>query len=552
MKTIVELQDSIKGITMSLQNISVELSEYGKSTDSAPAVDFLKVDAIGKNCFLPHHPLTNCPQKSHYLSLLLTIALKNRGDLSAWQFLSRIAFGAGYTDGMESLVADAMTLNEARLIQVTDTVNQYGLKHNFVVDSLVLYTVMQEKNSALLEYMVSIYEILGVENAVMDECLTMARIIAENDKEAYFDNVNKWKYLNQWDFLGYMVKRDSRIVHELDGIENYEEEQVIVLDAKITGEKLPDAPGNIWGFLEVDDVESINKYIAGLKLSLDLDKVKCKELVFLNCTFDEMNCIVAKKKHIVFESCLFSSSFHMFNIYEHTGWNGQFLGYDCDINKLFSGYSNEAFSTHNLYAWISVENSDFIRCIFQNYRDGLPILDMRNGNISKCQFINCEKQNWKGTSENRWNGVAVTFTYFIKIANGSIVGTNFEKCTNRVDIKGNNATGCFLLADNTAIANCKFTKCQNWVGGDYGSYASNYTYLLHLSSNSSVKNCVFDACYPVKEYDRDDHVESYTIACYKGNVSMVKKLTEENKFIDGNDIYRRQKEKVGVTNREIE
>lgn len=51
MKTIVELQDSIKGITMSLQNISVELSEYGKSTDSAPAVDFLKVDAIGKNSF---------------------------------------------------------------------------------------------------------------------------------------------------------------------------------------------------------------------------------------------------------------------------------------------------------------------------------------------------------------------------------------------------------------------------------------------------------------------------------------------------------------------
>ena len=248
MKTIVELQDSIKGITMSLQNISVELSEYGKSTDSAPAVDFLKVDAIGKNYFLPHHPLTNCPQKSHYLSLLLTIALKNRGDLSAWQFLSRIAFGAGYTDGMESLVADAMTLNEAKLIQVTDTVNQYGLKHNFVVDSLVLYTVMQEKNSALLEYMVSIYEILGVENAVMDECLTMARIIAENDKEAYFDNVNKWKYLNQWDFLGYMVKRDSRIVHELDGIENYEEEQVIVLDAKITGEKLPDFRSYIyWG-----------------------------------------------------------------------------------------------------------------------------------------------------------------------------------------------------------------------------------------------------------------------------------------------------------------
>ena len=545
MKTIVELQDSIKGITMSLQNISVELSEYGKSTDSAPAVDFLKVDAIGKNSFLPHHPLTNCPQKSHYLSLLLTIALKNRGDLSAWQFLSRIAFGAGYTDGMESLVADAMTLNEARLIQVTDTVNQYGLKHNFVVDSLVLYTVMQEKNSALLEYMVSIYEILGVENAVMDECLTMARIIAENDKEAYFDNVNKWKYLNQWDFLGYMVKRDSRIVHELDGIENYEEEQVIVLDAKITGEKLPDFESHI-------SREERDQYIARLNLSIELDRFKCKELVFLNCKFDEMNCIVAKKKHIVFESCLFSSSFHMFNIYEHTGWNGQFLGYDCDINKLFSGYSNEEFSTHNLYAWISVENSDFIRCIFQNYRDGLPILDIRNGNISKCQFINCEKQNWKGTSENRWNGVAVTFTYFIKIANGSIVGTNFEKCTNRVDIKGNNATGCFLLADNTDIANCKFTKCQNWVGGDYGSYASNYTYLLHLSSNSSVKDCVFDECYSEAKHDSDNHVESYTISCYKGNVSMVKKLTDENKFIDGNDIYRRQKEKVGVTNREIE
>ena len=329
MKTIVELQDSIKGITMSLQNISVELSEYGKSTDSAPAVDFLKVDAIGKNSFLPHHPLTNCPQKSHYLSLLLTIALKNRGDLSAWQFLSRIAFGAGYTDGMESLVADAMTLNEARLIQVTDTVNQYGLKHNFVVDSLVLYTVMQEKNSALLEYMVSIYEILGVENAVMDECLTMARIIAENDKEAYFDNVNKWKYLNQWDFLGYMVKRDSRIVHELDGIENYEEEQVIVLDAKITGEKLPYSRSNYFPREERD------QYIARLNLSIELDRFKCKELVFLNCKFDEMNCIIAKKKCVIFESCVFDSSFNLFHICEEK--RGGYYYYECDINPLFSG-----------------------------------------------------------------------------------------------------------------------------------------------------------------------------------------------------------------------
>ena len=535
MKTIVELQDSIKGITMSLQNISVELSEYGKSTDSALAVDFLKVDAIGKNYFLPHHPLTNCPQKSHYLSLLLTIALKNRGDLSAWQFLSRIAFGAGYTDGMESLVADAMTLNEAKLIQVTDTVNQYGLKHNFVVDSLVLYTVMQEKNSALLEYMVSIYEILGVENAVMDECLTMARIIAENDKEAYFDNVNKWKYLNQWDFLGYMVKRDSRIVHELDGIENYEEEQVIVLDAKITGEKLPDFESRIYG-------GERDQYIARLNLSIELDRFKCKELVFLNCKFDEMNCIIAKKKCVIFESCVFDSSFNLFDIYE-TG--GGYYDYECCINPLFRGDYSTDFIAYNLNAWIYVGNADFKRCVFQNYGGGLPLLNMQNGNIVKSRFINCRKTNWNRSTYG-------TFTYLLKIANGSIVDTDFEKCSNRVVIKGNDATGCLLLADSTNVVNCKFTKCQNWVGGDYGSYASNYTYLLHLSSNSSVKDCVFDECYSEAKHDSDNHVESYTIACYKGNVSMVKKLTDENKFIDGNDIYRRQKEKVGVTNREIE
>ena len=541
MKTIVELQDSIKGITMSLQNISVELSEYGKSTDSAPAVDFLKVDAIGKNSFLPHHPLTNCPQKSHYLSLLLTIALKNRGDLSAWQFLSRIAFGAGYTDGMESLVADAMTLNEARLIQVTDTVNQYGLKHNFVVDSLVLYTVMQEKNSALLEYMVSIYEILGVENAVMDECLTMARIIAENDKEAYFDNVNKWKYLNQWDFLGYMVKRDSRIVHELDGIENYEEEQVIVLDAKITGEKLPDFESHI-------SREERDQYIARLNLSIELDRFKCKELVFLNCKFDEMNCIIAKKKCVIFESCVFDSSFNLFDIYE-TG--GGYYDYECCINPLFRGDYSTDFIAYNLNAWIYVGNADFKRCVFQNYGGGLPLLNMQNGNIVKSRFINCRKINWHGHTYGHSRG-NVTFTYLLKIANGSIVDTDFEKCSNRVVIKGNDATGCLLLADSTNVVNCKFTKCQNWVESDYGRYSSNYTYLLHLSSNSSVKDCVFDECYSEAKHDSDNHVESYTIACYKGNVSMVKKLTDENEFIDGSDTYRRQKEKVGVTNREIE
>ena len=58
MKTIVELQDSIKGITSSLQSISVELGEYGKTADNSPTVDFLKVDAIGKNNFF-----ANCLRK---------------------------------------------------------------------------------------------------------------------------------------------------------------------------------------------------------------------------------------------------------------------------------------------------------------------------------------------------------------------------------------------------------------------------------------------------------------------------------------------------------
>ena len=47
-------------------------------------------------------------------------------------------------------------------------------------------------------------------------------------------------------------------------------------------------------------------------------------------------------------------------------------------------------------------------------------------------------------------------------------------------------------------------------------------------------------------------VESYVIACYKGSDSLAKRMEKENKFIDGRDAYRRQKEKVGVTNREIE
>lgn len=196
-------------------------------------------------------------------------------------------------------------------------------------------------------------------------------------------------------------------------------------------------------------------------------------------------------------------------------------------------------------------NADFKRCVFQNYGGGLPLLNMQNGNIVKSRFINCRKINWHGSTYGKLKN-NVTFTYLLKIANGSIVDTDFEKCSNRVVIKGNNATGCFLLADNTDIANCKFTKCQNWVGGDYGMYASNYTYLLHLSSNSSVKDCVFDECYSEAKHDSGNHVESYTIACYKGNVSMVKKLTDANEFINGSDTYRWQKEKVGVTNRKIE
>ena len=130
--------------------------------------------------------------------------------------------------------------------------------------------------------------------------------------------------------------------------------------------------------------------------------------------------------------------------------------------------------------------------------------------------------------------------------------TDFIKCTNRVSIKGNNATGCLIYADSADIANCKFTKCQNWVGGDYGRYCSNYTYLLHLSSNSSVKDCAFDECYCEAKRDWDDHIESYLIACYKGKKSQQKKILEENTFIDVSDLKKRPEENVWITDREIE
>lgn len=528
MKTIVELQDSIKGITMSLQNISVELSEYGKSTDNAPAVDFLKVDAIGKNSFLPHHPLTNCPQKSHYLSLLLTIALKNRGDLSAWQFLSRIAFGAGYTDGMESLVADAMTLNEARLIQVTDTVNQYGLKHNFVVDSLVLYTVMQEKNSALLEYMVSIYEILGVENAVMDECLTMARIIAENDKEAYFDNVNKWKYLNQWDFLGYMVKRDSRIVHELDGIENYSEEQVIVLDAKIVGEQI----------------------------LVDLDLGESKAIMFLNCDFEKMSCIVAMKKQITFESCRFKENYTLFKVWDNFNPAYNKIYYPSNLSA-FVDYND--YVQYNIQAWINIKKPSFRNCDIKGYNSAIPLLKMENGKMIGCVFSDCRMLNPRlyGWSSRSWETVN-TGGYLVHFINTVVEDVSFNECQNETQYESNNATGCLILLENSNLSHGKFKKCLNWVGGNYGRYSDNYSFLLYLKDESTVKGCSFEKISCIAKDDSDHYVEPYAIALYKMDVDKIEACNQNNTFDECycpryiGDYYSKGNEVVGVTNREIE
>ncbi len=527
MKTIVELQDSIKGITANLQSISMELSEYGKTTDNAPAVDFAKVDAIGKNSFLPHHPLTNCPQKSRYLSLLLTIALKNRGDLSAWQFLSRIAFGAGYTDGMESLVADAMTLNETKLIQATDTVNQYGLKHNFVVDSLVLYTVMQEKNSALLEYMVSIYEILGVENAVMDECLTMAQIITENDKESYFDHVNKWKHLKQWDFLGYMVKRDSRIVHELDDIENYEEEQIVVLDAKIVGKQI----------------------------LVDLDLGKSKDIMFLNCDFEKMSCIVAMKKQIVFESCRFKENYALFKVSDSLDYHKN-ITYPSNINAVVD-YND--YIQYNIQAWINIKKSSFRNCDIKGYNSAIPLLKMENGKMIGCVFSDCRMLNPRlyGWSSSSWETVN-TGGYLVHFVNTAVKDISFNKCQNETQCESNNATGCLILLENSNLSHGKFKKCLNWVGGNYGRYSHNYSFLLYLKNENTVRDCSFEKISCIARNDSDHYVEPYAIALYKIDADKIEAYRQNNTFDEcycpyyTGDYYSKGNEVIGVTDREIE
>ena len=527
MKTIVELQDSIKGITASLQNISVELAEYGKAADNAPAVDFAKVDAIGKNSFFPHHPLANCPQKSHYLSLLLTIALKNRGDLSAWQFLSRIAFGAGYTDGMESLVADAMTLNEARLVQATDTVNQYNLKHNFVVDSLVLYTVMQEKNPTLLEYMASIYEILGVDDALMDECLTMAKIIAENDKEAYFDHVNRWKYLKQWDFLGYIVKCDSRIVNEIDGIESYAEEQIIVLDAKIVGQQI----------------------------LVDLDLGESKDIMFLNCDFEKMSCIVAEKKQIVFESCRFKENYTLFEVSDSQDYHKNIVYPSC--LKAVVDYSD--YMQYNIQAWINIKKSSFRNCDIKGYNSAIPLLKMENGKMIGCVFSDCRMLNPRlyGWSSSRWETVN-TGGYLLHFANTVLKDVSFNKCQNETQYESNHATGCLILLENSNLSYGKFKKCLNWVGGNYGRYSHNYSFLLFLKGESTVKDCLFEKISCISKNDSDHYVEPYAIALYKMDVDKIEAYSKNNTFDEcycpyyTGDYYSNGNEVVGVTDREIE
>ena len=273
-----------------------------------------------------------------------------------------------------------------------------------------------------------------------------------------------------------------------------------------------------------------------------------------------MNCIVAKKKRIIFESCVFDSSFNLFHVYKE---KGVFRGgdyYRCDISPLFqysiyNDYSSD-FTTYKLNAWIYVGNADFRRCVFQNYSGGLPILNMQNGSIFGSRFINCEKQNWSGSTYGGRES-NVTFTYLLKVANGSVSSTSFEKCTNRVDIKGNNATGCFLLADNTNITNCKFTKCQNWVGGDYGSYARNYSFFVYLKKVSTVKCCSFEKISCIAKDDSDKYVEPYAIALYKFKTDKIESFNQNNSF-DRCDCpcYKNYKsqgnEFIGVTDREIE
>ncbi len=188
MKTITEMQAELRDISLRINNLTKELSEYNQFNSNEIVIDFNRLYSLGIRNPIKGHMLARSSEgiKKQYITLLISLLyLSDANQEKGWLLIQRIVCGIGMIEKLDNLATDGLKLTGQLVDKFTTDIISTKLTNSLVVDSMLVYLCCEHKNKRMLKYMSGIFELVNCGKTEILEILEITKIIATQDKRAY-------------------------------------------------------------------------------------------------------------------------------------------------------------------------------------------------------------------------------------------------------------------------------------------------------------------------------------------------------------------------------
>ena len=338
MEKVEQLQEELKNAATVVTRVAAELDSCVKPRPAKAAIDFERLKLLGEKGAFRGHRLGKCVSKEAYLTLLLSCMTVGEAGEAGWTFLYRVACGGGYTADVHELLPAALTLTEAELVKLVKQIGLDGLEQAFVFDSLLLYLHGGAENQPTLEYLAGLYALLKVPEEEFADCLRLAQRIFAADQAGCEQALEEMAIVPSDSFC-YLYEFSGEPVWDVEAGQNSDSDALTVFGAQI-------------GAPEV----------------LDLNAWTASRIVFVGCTFTRLAGIRCTTKEVQFRYC-------------------RFIG-----NRPQQKDGKQREMAIEMNAYLELEHASLDHCRVQDFQDEIPLLQLTEGKIDSCRFLDCNKR----------------------------------------------------------------------------------------------------------------------------------------------------------------
>ena len=451
MESITKLQGKLREAEDILQYVSKELEHFAEDKTVGTELNFSKIKLRGEQYSFYEHPLKKQIFQDEYFALMIYIISLGDKKEEGWTLLYRIVAGCGYQKDLQNLTTDAMTLTEERLSEIIRMIYSAEMARTFALDSLMICYHMGA-DDAQLQFLSDLYELLKLDKNFLTEAVQFVKVFDATFWDNLAEKSRAWKFLTARDLATYIGAYPAASLEEAAKL-NYK--RLVISGITYTS----------------NDV-------------LKLDDWKSQEILFLNCRFENCGGIYSENKVVKFAECTFDGNIVRYADSHERSYTTSY----CWTDKKYS-YSR---------GFLNLNNANFVRCIFKNFSDSVPMMYLNGSAIYECEFEKI-KQSPSPSVIFNINNSEVTKTKFIDCVN--IMPFRNNACVNSIhEISCDYYhTGCLIHSANTRWRENLFINCRNSTEGD--RYARGSSHIMILDKNSSCTGCTFENNVATFTYD---------------------------------------------------